>query len=110
MCDADPAKREEELIDKARAKHRQLYKKFVEDQLLLQFGDRSAMNTSQVRARYTEKINPFVNHWNQKQTVAKMHKRPNKIQITKKEGEDFCKHKVNQFNLENLKEKLRKAK
>ena len=39
-----------------------------------------------------------------------MPKRPNQILLNRKEGDNFCKHKVNEFNLENLKEKWRKAK
>lgn len=38
-----------------------------------------------------------------------MHKRPNKIVLTKAEGETFTKHKINQLNLDILKEKFRKA-
>ena len=38
-----------------------------------------------------------------------MHKRPNKIVITKNEGDTFTKHKINQLNIDILKEKFRIA-
>ena len=61
---------------------------------------------SEIRSRYVENLNPFINTWNQKQTKTQEHNRKNKYKLTKEQGNGFIKHKMAEFDIETMQKKL----